>query len=190
MDYAAASALGIDLAPGKNANANFVLTSGTVVHGTLTVGPDKGPLSGVVHQLLGGLRAGMGYLGARTLAELQEKGESFTHLDKGIGLAVVQAILSEQPDFGVFLGSRDATRGMAAAESLLSARPEWSGRLQVLTLDVGDARADLLAARAQPHDGRPLAVGRDQLGDDTHQRAPGHEPEVDDAVDAFRGNAG
>jgi len=33
----------------------------------------KGPADAVVHQLLGGLRAGMGYLGARTLAELQEK---------------------------------------------------------------------------------------------------------------------
>jgi len=33
----------------------------------------KGPADAVVHQLLGGLRAAMGYLGARTLAELQEK---------------------------------------------------------------------------------------------------------------------
>ncbi len=33
----------------------------------------KGPADAVVHQLLGGLRAGMGYLGARTLAELHEK---------------------------------------------------------------------------------------------------------------------
>jgi IMP dehydrogenase len=33
----------------------------------------KGPADAVVHQLLGGLRAGMGYLGASTLAELQEK---------------------------------------------------------------------------------------------------------------------
>ena len=33
----------------------------------------KGPADAVVHQLLGGLRAAMGYLGARTLAELHEK---------------------------------------------------------------------------------------------------------------------
>ncbi len=35
--------------------------------------PYKGPVSGVLHQLAGGLRAAMGYVGARTLAELQER---------------------------------------------------------------------------------------------------------------------
>jgi IMP dehydrogenase len=35
--------------------------------------PYKGSLSSVVHQLVGGLRAGMGYCGARTLEELQQK---------------------------------------------------------------------------------------------------------------------
>jgi IMP dehydrogenase len=35
--------------------------------------PYKGPTEGVLHQLVGGLRAGMGYLGARTLPELQDK---------------------------------------------------------------------------------------------------------------------
>jgi len=34
--------------------------------------PYKGPLSFIVQQLVGGLRAGMGYLGARTLAELRQ----------------------------------------------------------------------------------------------------------------------
>ncbi|MBN6036427.1 IMP dehydrogenase [Amycolatopsis sp. 195334CR] len=34
--------------------------------------PFRGPLSTVVHQLVGGLRSGMGYAGARTVAELQE----------------------------------------------------------------------------------------------------------------------
>jgi IMP dehydrogenase len=33
--------------------------------------PYRGVLSGVAHQLVGGLRAGMGYCGARTIAELQ-----------------------------------------------------------------------------------------------------------------------
>jgi IMP dehydrogenase len=37
--------------------------------------PYKGPVSGVVHQLVGGLRAAMGYTGSATLAELQEKAE-------------------------------------------------------------------------------------------------------------------
>lgn len=35
--------------------------------------PHKGPLSGVIHQLVGGLRAAMGYTGSATIAELQEK---------------------------------------------------------------------------------------------------------------------
>ncbi|MCT8991702.1 IMP dehydrogenase [Chelativorans sp. SCAU2101] len=35
--------------------------------------PYKGPVSGVLHQLTGGLRAAMGYVGARSLAELREK---------------------------------------------------------------------------------------------------------------------
>ena len=37
--------------------------------------PYKGPVDGVLHQLVGGLRAGMGYTGSRTLAELRENAE-------------------------------------------------------------------------------------------------------------------
>ena len=35
--------------------------------------PYKGPLSDTVYQLVGGLRSGMGYCGARTIRDLQEK---------------------------------------------------------------------------------------------------------------------
>ncbi len=35
--------------------------------------PYKGPVGHVLHQLVGGLRAGMGYVGARNLAEMREK---------------------------------------------------------------------------------------------------------------------
>jgi IMP dehydrogenase len=35
--------------------------------------PYKGPVAGVLHQLVGGLRAGMGYVGARTIGELKER---------------------------------------------------------------------------------------------------------------------
>jgi IMP dehydrogenase len=35
--------------------------------------PFKGPLANVIHQLAGGLRAAMGYVGAKNLAELREK---------------------------------------------------------------------------------------------------------------------
>jgi IMP dehydrogenase len=37
--------------------------------------PYKGPVANVVHQLAGGLRAAMGYVGARTLADFHEKAE-------------------------------------------------------------------------------------------------------------------
>jgi IMP dehydrogenase len=36
--------------------------------------PYRGPLAAVAHQLVGGLRASMGYTGARTVAELQSRG--------------------------------------------------------------------------------------------------------------------
>ena len=35
--------------------------------------PYKGPMDAVVHQLVGGLRAGMGYLGAKTIPEFQKR---------------------------------------------------------------------------------------------------------------------
>jgi IMP dehydrogenase len=41
--------------------------------------PYKGPLSSSIYQLLGGLRAGMGYLGCRSLSELKEK-SGFTRI--------------------------------------------------------------------------------------------------------------
>jgi IMP dehydrogenase len=37
--------------------------------------PYKGPLADYLFQLMGGLRSGMGYVGARSLAELQEKAQ-------------------------------------------------------------------------------------------------------------------
>jgi IMP dehydrogenase len=36
--------------------------------------PYKGPLSAMVQQLVGGLRAGMGYTGCATIPELQARG--------------------------------------------------------------------------------------------------------------------
>jgi len=35
--------------------------------------PYKGPVDGVLHQLVGGLRAGMGYVGAENLTALRER---------------------------------------------------------------------------------------------------------------------
>jgi IMP dehydrogenase len=37
--------------------------------------PYKGPVAQAVHQLVGGLRAGMGYTGSRTISELQRNAQ-------------------------------------------------------------------------------------------------------------------
>jgi len=37
--------------------------------------PYRGPLAAVAHQLVGGLQAGMGFAGAATIAELQQRGQ-------------------------------------------------------------------------------------------------------------------
>ena len=44
--------------------------------------PYKGPLSDVVFQLMGGLRSGLGYVGASNLSELRERAQ-FTRITAG-----------------------------------------------------------------------------------------------------------
>ncbi len=65
--------------------------------------PYKGPVAGVVHQLTGGLRAGMGFCGCRTITELQSKAE-FIRIS-GAGLAESHphgvAITEEPPNYQV-----------------------------------------------------------------------------------------
>ena len=46
--------------------------------------PYKGPLANVVYQLVGGLRAAMGYCGARTIRELQEKARFIQMTNAGL----------------------------------------------------------------------------------------------------------
>lgn len=60
--------------------------------------PYKGPLSDVVFQLMGGLKSGMGYVGASTLSELREKAV-FTRITPG-GLReshVHDIVMTEEP---------------------------------------------------------------------------------------------
>lgn len=42
--------------------------------------PYKGPVDAVIHQLVGGLRAGMGYVGAENLEQLRERARFDPHL--------------------------------------------------------------------------------------------------------------
>lgn len=69
-----------------------------------------------------------------------------TGANKGIGLAIVQAILEEHDDTFVHLGSRDPERGRAAAASLIKAHPDWQARIEVVELDVSDDRSVAAAA--------------------------------------------
>jgi len=46
--------------------------------------PFRGPLSANIHQLMGGLRSGMGYTGCRTIRELQEKGQFMRITNAGL----------------------------------------------------------------------------------------------------------
>ncbi len=46
--------------------------------------PYRGPLGDNIHQLLGGLRAGMGYTGCRTIKELQENGQFMRITNAGL----------------------------------------------------------------------------------------------------------
>jgi IMP dehydrogenase len=63
--------------------------------------PYRGPLAAVANQLVGGLRAAMGYCGARTIAELQEA--RFTQIT-GAGLAESHPhdiqMVAEAPNYG------------------------------------------------------------------------------------------
>lgn len=56
-----------------------------VPEGVEGVVPFKGEVSAIITQLLGGLSSGMGYVGARTISELQEKADFFRISAAGLG---------------------------------------------------------------------------------------------------------
>ncbi len=65
--------------------------------------PYKGPLINIIHQLLGGLRAAMGYTGCATIAELQEKPEFIRVSSAGLSEGHVHdvAITREPPNYPI-----------------------------------------------------------------------------------------
>jgi NAD(P)-dependent dehydrogenase (short-subunit alcohol dehydrogenase family) len=69
-----------------------------------------------------------------------------TGANKGIGLAIVDAILEQQSDTFVFLGTRDLTRGQAAKQSLVDKTGGWAQRIAVIELDVS-SDASVVAAK-------------------------------------------
>lgn len=67
--------------------------------------PYRGPLAGVVHQLIGGLRAGMGYLGCSTLEELRTKAQMVRVTPAGLRESHVHDVIitKEAPNYQVDL---------------------------------------------------------------------------------------
>ncbi|MBI4478002.1 MAG: IMP dehydrogenase [Acidobacteria bacterium] len=65
--------------------------------------PHKGGLAGMMHQLVGGLRAGMGYCGARTIRELQESATLIRVTQAGVRESHVHdvVIMKEAPNYRV-----------------------------------------------------------------------------------------
>jgi IMP dehydrogenase len=63
--------------------------------------PLRGPLSANIHQLLGGLRSGMGYTGCATIKELQEKGRFIRITGSGLKESHVHdvTITKEAPNY-------------------------------------------------------------------------------------------
>lgn len=63
--------------------------------------PYKGPMDSVVHQLVGGLRAGMGYLGARSIPEFQKRAKFVRISPAGIRESHAHGVLitRESPNY-------------------------------------------------------------------------------------------
>ena len=80
-----------------------------------------------------------------------------TGANKGIGLAVVRAILEEVSEAEVLLGSRDAERGAAAVDALREENAAWAERVEVLPLDVADPASVQAAASTVSGRGQGLA---------------------------------
>jgi IMP dehydrogenase len=65
--------------------------------------PLRGPLSANIHQLLGGLRSGMGYTGCGSIKELQDKGRFIRITGAGLKESHVHdvTITKESPNYRV-----------------------------------------------------------------------------------------
>ena len=65
--------------------------------------PAKGPLAELVYQLVGGLRSGMGYCGARDIRELQQKARFLRVSPAGLRESHVHDVIitKEAPNYRV-----------------------------------------------------------------------------------------
>ena len=65
--------------------------------------PFKGSVAGVIHQLMGGVRSSMGYLGCATIAEMHEKAEFVEITSAGVRESHVHdvQITKEAPNYHI-----------------------------------------------------------------------------------------
>jgi IMP dehydrogenase len=65
--------------------------------------PYKGPLASLIHQLVGGLRAGMGYCGCRTIKELKEQAQFIRVTNAGLRESHVHDVIitKEAPNYQI-----------------------------------------------------------------------------------------
>jgi IMP dehydrogenase len=68
--------------------------------------PYKGPVDGVLHQLVGGLRSSMGYLGARTLADFRKRAKFIRITNAGMRESHAHGVLitRESPNYPGSIG--------------------------------------------------------------------------------------
>ena len=81
-----------------------------------------------------------------------------TGANKGIGLAVVEATLREQPDAKVWLGCRDRAKGKAARAGLIELESSFAPRVEVLELDVSSDASVAESARQIERSGAPVGA--------------------------------
>lgn len=62
-----------NMAPGRQREQVKQARDKLVAEGVEAMVPYKGPAANILHQLIGGLRSGMGYVGARNLSELRQR---------------------------------------------------------------------------------------------------------------------
>ena len=100
----------------KSAEGKSVASQKLVPEGVEGRVPYKGPLTDYVFQLVGGLRAGMGYCGTRTIEELRTK----SRFIQVTGASVQEShphdivITQEAPNYSSSSGESDSGRGLSS----------------------------------------------------------------------------
>ena len=92
--------------------------------------PFKGPAADVVHQLVGGIKAAMGYTGSPTIADLKERAQFVRITGAGLSESHVHAVAvtREAPSYPPRCCLRTRFRGRVLARCAAKAAPAAGGR--------------------------------------------------------------